>query len=64
LCEYWGPEDAEQVMVIMGSASRTVQETCDYLNANSGYKTACLEVKLFRPWPSKQFIDKIPKTCK
>lgn len=53
LMNYYGPEDAEQVMVIMGSAARTCEETVDFLNKNRGYKVGVLEVKLFRPWPAK-----------
>lgn len=36
LFDYYGPEDAEKVIVVMGSGAETCQETCDYLNTIEG----------------------------
>ena len=61
--EYYGAQDAEQVIVIMGSGAETVQETIDYLNAQ-GAKLGVLKVHLYRPFPAKSFLKALPKTAK
>ncbi|MBQ9235818.1 MAG: pyruvate:ferredoxin (flavodoxin) oxidoreductase [Alphaproteobacteria bacterium] len=61
--DYCGPEDAEQVIVIMGSGAETVEETIAYLNAN-GYKVGLVKVRLYRPFPSQSFLKALPKSVK
>ena len=61
--EYYGAQDAEQVIVIMGSGAETVQETIDYLNAQ-GAKLGVLKVHLYRPFPTKSFLKALPKSAK
>lgn len=61
--EYYGAQDAEQVIVIMGSGAETVQETIDYLNAQ-GAKLGVLKVHLYRPFPTKSFLKALPKSVK
>lgn len=61
---YKGPENPDKVIVIMGSAAETVEETCEYLNSKHGYNVGVLAVKLFRPWSSKHFLDALPKSVK
>ncbi len=61
--DYVGPQDAEQVIVIMGSGAETVEETITYLNAN-GYKVGLMKVRLYRPFPSKSFLKALPKSAK
>ena len=63
LFNYYGAPDAEEVIVIMCSASEAVKETVDYLNAN-GRKVGLLQVHLYRPFSVKHFTDAIPATCK
>ena len=63
LFNFYGAPDAEEVIVIMCSASETVKETVDYLNAN-GRKVGLLQIHLFRPFSVKHFSDAIPATCK
>lgn len=63
LFNYYGVPDAEEVLVIMCSASEAVKETVDYLNAN-GRKVGLLQVHLYRPFSVKHFTDAIPATCK
>jgi pyruvate-ferredoxin/flavodoxin oxidoreductase len=63
LFNYYGASDAEEVIVIMCSASEAVKETVDYLNAN-GRKVGLLQVHLYRPFSVKHFTDAIPATCK
>ena len=61
--DYVGPEDAEQVIVIMGSGAETVEETISYLN-NNGYKVGLMKVHLYRPFPEKSFLKALPKSVK
>ncbi len=63
LCDYYGAEDAEKVIVIMGSGADACEETVDYLNAN-GAKVGLVKVRLYRPFPAEAFVNAIPKTCK
>ena len=63
LFNYYGAPDAEEVIVVMCSASEAVKETVDFLNAN-GRKVGLLQVHLYRPFSVKHFTDAIPATCK
>ena len=47
--DYHGPEDAERVIVVMGSGSDTVRETIDFL-AGQGEKVGMVQVHLYRPF--------------
>jgi pyruvate-ferredoxin/flavodoxin oxidoreductase len=62
--QYEGDENAEHIIVIMASASETVQETCKYLNSKEGQKTGVIKVRLYRPFDVKRFMEAIPATCK
>ena len=63
LYEYYGAEDAEKVVVIMGSGAGAVKETVDHLN-NNGQKVGALIVRLFSPMDVNAFVNAIPKTVK
>lgn len=63
LVDYYGAEDAEEVIVTMGSSAQTIQQTVDYLNAK-GRKVGCLTIHLYRPFPTENFLEKLPKTVK
>jgi len=63
LFNYYGAPDAEEVIVVMCSASETVKETVDYLNAQ-GRKVGMVQIHLFRPFSVKHFAAAIPTTCK
>lgn len=63
LCEYFGPKDAERVIVIMGSGADVVRETVDYLEAQ-GEKVGILQLHLFRPFPAEQLIKALPTSVK
>ncbi|GCF94480.1 pyruvate-flavodoxin oxidoreductase [Enterococcus florum] len=63
LVTYYGAEDAKEVIVAMGSVTQTIEQTVDYLNGQ-GHKVGCLNVHLYRPFPSANFLDKLPKTVK
>lgn len=61
--DYYGHENPEQVIVIMGSGAETVEETVDYLNAR-GEKLGLIKVRLYRPFSTKHLIDVLPKSVK
>lgn len=63
LFNYYGAQDADRLIVAMGSMCETISEVVDYLNAN-GEKVGLLTVHLFRPFSVKHFMKYIPKTVK
>ncbi len=63
LFDYVGAEDAEKVIVIMGSGADTVHETVEYLNSQ-GAKVGLLKVRLYRPFSTRHFVEALPKTVK
>ncbi|MFP4054334.1 MAG: pyruvate:ferredoxin (flavodoxin) oxidoreductase, partial [Phycisphaerae bacterium] len=63
LFDYYGAEDAEKVIVLMGSGAETVHETVDAMVAK-GEKVGVLKVRLYRPFSIQHFIDALPDTVK
>ncbi|WP_234119530.1 pyruvate:ferredoxin (flavodoxin) oxidoreductase [Clostridium hydrogenum] len=63
LFNYYGAEDADRIIIAMGSVCDTVEETIDYLRAK-GEKVGVLKVHLFRPFSVEHFMKYIPKTVK
>lgn len=63
LFDYYGAEDAEYVIVAMGSVCETIEETIDHYNAK-GEKLGLVKVHLFRPFSMKHFLDAMPETVK
>ena len=63
LFNYYGAQDAEHVIVAMGSACDTIEETVDYLVKN-GAKVGLIKVRLYRPFSTQHLIDAIPETVK
>ena len=63
LFNYYGAPDAEEVIVVMCSASEAVKETVDYLNAQ-GRKVGLVQIHLYRPFSVKHFAAAIPATVK
>ena len=63
LFNYYGAEDAENIIILMGSATEPAREAIDYLN-KQGKKVGMVAVHLFRPF-SVDFLKKtIPATVK
>lgn len=60
---YYGAEDAERVIIAMGSVTETIKETVDFL-AKKGVKVGVLGVHLYRPFSEKYFFEAMPKTVK
>ncbi|NDW10565.1 pyruvate:ferredoxin (flavodoxin) oxidoreductase [Dysgonomonas sp. 520] len=63
LFDYYGAEDADRVIIAMGSVCETIKETIDYLNAN-GEKVGLVAVHLYRPFKAEAFLSAVPKTAK
>ena len=60
---YYGAEDAEHVIVAMGSVCDCIEEVVDYLNA-AGEKVGLLKVRLYRPFVAEYMLSELPKTVK
>ncbi|MCX7610632.1 MAG: pyruvate:ferredoxin (flavodoxin) oxidoreductase, partial [Ignavibacterium sp.] len=63
LFEYVGHPEAERIIILMGSATQTVEETVDYL-VSKGEKVGAIKVRLYRPFSVEHFINSIPKSVK
>ncbi len=60
---YYGAEDAENIIIAMGSVNETIRETIDYLNAQ-GKKLGMISVHLYRPFSVKYLMNVMPSTVK
>ena len=63
LFNYYGAEDAEKVIIAMGSVCDTIEETIDYLRA-AGEKVGVVKVRLYRPFCAEALVAAIPETVK
>lgn len=63
LFNYYGAEDADHVIVAMGSVCDTIEETIDYLRA-AGQKVGVVKVRLYRPFKTEALLSVIPDTVK
>jgi pyruvate-ferredoxin/flavodoxin oxidoreductase len=63
LYDYQGAEDAERVIVVMGSAASCVQETVDHLNAR-GEKVGVLTLRLYRPFAAERLLAVLPASVR
>ena len=61
LFDYLGAPDAERVVVVMGSAGETLEETVKALQAR-GEKVGVVRVRLFRPFSVQHFVAALPPT--
>ncbi len=59
--DYAGAKDAEKIILVMGSAVETVEETVKTLN-QQGEKVGMIHVRLFLPFAEALFIDALPST--
>ena len=59
--DYVGAPDAENVIVAMGSACETIEESMNKL-IEEGHKVGLIKVRLYRPFVKKYFMDVLPKT--
>ena len=63
LFNYYGAEDADRVIICMGSFCDVAEEVVDYLNAN-GEKVGLIKVRLYRPFRADKLLAAIPATAK
>ncbi len=60
---YYGAEDADRVVVAMGSVTETLRECVDFLNER-GEKVGVVTVHLYRPFSAKYLFNVLPKSVK
>ncbi|RLN52299.1 hypothetical protein BBJ29_002365 [Phytophthora kernoviae] len=63
LFEYFGHPQAEQVLVVMGTASSVVKDAVESLYTNWQAKVGVISVRLFRPWSTNAFLSVVPATA-
>ena len=62
LFEEYKTEDADYIMLIMGSAAGTAKEAVDHLR-EQGKKVGVLKLRVFRPFPAEEIAEAL-KGCK
>jgi pyruvate-ferredoxin/flavodoxin oxidoreductase len=60
---YYGAEDAERIVILMGSGADTAARTVEALAA-AGEKVGAVKVMLYRPFSMKHLLAVLPKTVK
>ena len=60
---YYGDENAENIIIAMGSVTETIKETIDYL-AKKGRKYGVISVHLYRPFSEKYLLKVLPASVK
>ncbi|MDX9778252.1 MAG: pyruvate:ferredoxin (flavodoxin) oxidoreductase, partial [bacterium] len=63
LFDYFGAPDAEKVIIAMGSACDTIEETINYLN-KKGEKLGLIKVRVYRPFSIEALLKTLPKQVK
>ena len=63
LFDYFGAPDAEKIIILMGSACETAEETVNYLNKR-GEKVGIIKVRLFRPFSIDALLKAVPDSVK
>ncbi len=63
LFSYYGAENADRMIILMGSATEAAREAIDYLNKN-GEKVGMISVHLYRPFSVKHLLASVPATVK
>ncbi len=63
LFNYYGAEDAERVIIAMGSICDVAEEVIDYMNA-AGEKVGLVKVRLYRPFSAEKLVEAIPETAR
>ncbi len=62
LFDYVGAENAQRVIVLMGSGAEAAEETLDYLT-RQGEAVGLLKVRLYRPFNAESLIAALPASC-
>ncbi|KIO46017.1 MULTISPECIES: pyruvate:ferredoxin (flavodoxin) oxidoreductase [Sanguibacteroides] len=61
--DYYGANDAENIIIAMGSVTETIREVIDYKMAQ-GEKVGMIAVHLYRPFSAKYFMDVMPASVR
>ena len=61
--QYYGPSNATDIIVAMGSVSGTIEETVDALNKR-GRKCGLLKVHMYRPFDIQKLMSAIPESVR
>jgi len=66
LFEYDGAADAEQVVILIGSAAETARATAEVLGraGTGGHKVGVLQVRLYRPFSAAHFLQALPQSAR
>ncbi len=59
--EFYGRNDAENIVVAMGSSCDTIEE---YIDANPNKKIGLIKVRVFRPFYCEEFLKTLPSSSK
>src|SRR5450755_3576857 len=62
IMDYTGHPEADRVIVVMGSAAQTIDETVAYLS-DQGERVGVLQVRLYRPFPAQALLDALPASA-
>lgn len=60
---YYGAEDAQDIIIAMGSVCDTIEETVDYLMGR-GERVGVIKVHLYRPFSSEYLFRVLPNTVR
>ena len=63
IVEYAGHPEAQRVLVVMGSGGQTVVQTVAAL-AERGERVGVVQVRLYRPFPTRAFLEALPATVR
>ena len=63
LFDYEGPQDAERVVVLMGSGAATARQVAAALRL-ANEKVGVLQVRLFRPFSAAHLLAALPHSCR
>ena len=61
--DYYGPKDAENIIVAIGSVTETIKEVIDFIQ-EKGEKIGLISVHLYRPFSAKHFMKICPPSVK
>lgn len=63
ICKFAGHQEAEAVIVAMGSGAETAAQTAEYLAAR-GHRVGAVTVRLFRPFAAAQLLAALPSSVR
>lgn len=63
LFDYYGAQDADRVIILMGSGAETAHETVERMLEN-GERVAVIKPRLYRPFDTQALLSALPETVK